>query len=197
MKKYLLALIPLACLGIADAEAIPITYTADLLGSLEDPPNASPGTGFASIVFDADALTMQVDASFQDLLSDVIAAHIHCCTAVPFAGNVGVATQVPTFIGFPTGTSGTYSRFFDMSDAASWNPSFISANGGTPQSATAALALGLAAGSAYFNIHTVEFGGGEIRGFLRPQATPEPSTMGLLAAMGLGALALARRKRRA
>ena len=53
----------------------------------------------------------------------------------------------------------------------------------------AALAAGLNAGQAYLNIHTSNFPGGEIRGFL----TPEPTTTLLLGA-GLVALGVARNK---
>jgi hypothetical protein len=49
----------------------------------------------------------------------------------------------------------------------------------------------LLAGNTYINFHTVEFGGGEIRGQLL--AVPEPGMFALLA-IGLGALVLARRR---
>ena len=109
--------------------------------------------------------------------------------------NVGVATQVPTFSGFPLGvTSGTYSELFDLTLASSWNPAFITANGGTTAAAEARLTPGLDQGQAYFNIHTSFRTGGEIRGFLAQ--VPEPGAIGLIV-LGLGALAAAARKRRA
>jgi hypothetical protein len=50
--------------------------------------------------------------------------------------------------------------------ASSYNPSFVTNNGGTPASAWAALRAGISAGKAYLNIHSTTFPGGEIRGFL-------------------------------
>ena len=88
-------------------------------------------------------------------------------------------------------TSGTYDSTFDTSLAATWNASYITANGGTPLGAEAALAAGLAAGKAYLNIHTTAFPGGEIRGFLQP--VPEPTGF-VLAAVGCGCILLMRRK---
>jgi len=54
----------------------------------------------------------------------------------------------------------------DLTQASSWNPAFVTANGGTVGGAEAALAAGLNAGHAYLNIHTTMFPGGEISGFL-------------------------------
>jgi len=69
-------------------------------------------------------------------------------------------------------TFGTYKNTLDLMDAASYNPAFITASGGTPASAEVALLAGLAAGKAYLNIHTTMFMGGEIRGFLTPVPGP-------------------------
>lgn len=173
-----------------------ITYTAQLSGPNESPPVASPGTGFAIIDFDATAHTLRVNETFSGLLGTTTASHIHCCLATPGIGNAGVATQVPTFAGFPLGvTGGTYQNTFDTLLAATWNPAFITANGGTPAGAEAALAGGLAAGTTYINIHTNLFPAGEIRGFLT-QATsgqaPEPGSIALMA-IAFGALGLTRR----
>ena len=68
-----------------------------------------PRTGFATVVYDDLAHTLSVDASFSGLLGTTTAAHIHAATAVPGVGTAGVATQTPSFVGFPLGvTSGTF-----------------------------------------------------------------------------------------
>jgi hypothetical protein len=104
----------------------PITLSTNLSGSAEDPPNASPGTGTAIVTFDDEAHTLRVQVDFSGLLGLTTVTHIHCCTAVPLAGNVGVATAVPTFPGFPAGVSaGTYDETFDTTLAATFNPAFV------------------------------------------------------------------------
>jgi len=86
-----------AALPAAAHEAV---YRAVLTGSSEIPPNASPGTGTALITVDFDLFTMEVQVSFADLIGTTTASHIHCCTATPGSGNVGVATVLPSFTGF-------------------------------------------------------------------------------------------------
>lgn len=173
------------------AQAAVLSFGVTLSGPAEDPPNASPGTGTGTIVLDTTAHTLSVDVTFSGLTAPTTAAHIHCCTATPFSGIAGVATQVPTFAGFPLGvTGGTYSHVFDTTLAATWNPAFVTANGGTPLGAEAALAAGLLAGRAYLNIHTEAFPRGEIRGF----AVPEPAALALFG-LGLASLGAAARKR--
>lgn len=170
-------------------------YTTLLDGSSEAPPNASPGTGMAKVTVDFDLVTMKVEASFSDLQGNVTAAHIHCCTALPGAGTIGVATTLPSFPDFPLGvTLGTYDHTFDMTDASSYNPAFITANGGTVSGAFNALVAGLDGGSAYANIHSNIFPGGEIRGFLT--LVPEPEAYAMLLA-GLAMIGVVARRRRA
>ena len=72
--------------------ASPITYIANLDGASESPANGSPGVGFATVIIDTIADTLYVSVAFQDLLGTTTASHIHCCTAAPLAGTVGVAT---------------------------------------------------------------------------------------------------------
>lgn len=172
--------------------AVPITFTADLTGPGEFPPNASPGTGDAVVIFDLDAHRLEVNATFSGLLGTTTASHIHCCTSLP-GGPAGVATQTPSFMGFPLGvTSGTYSHTFDTSLASSWNAAYITANGGSAATAEAAFAAGLLSGKAYFNIHTNLFPGGEIRGFLNQ--VPEPASIALMVVGLLGFAASRKRK---
>lgn len=156
-----------ALLGWPAAQAA--TYTAMLSGLNESPPNVSAGSGSGAAVLDTVAHTLRVTVVFSGLDGATTASHIHCCVAAP--GNVLVATMTPSFSGFPLGvTAGTYDQTFDTTQSGTWNPAFITANGGTPSGAEAALAAGMAAGQAYLNIHSTLFPGGEIRGFLAPQA---------------------------
>jgi hypothetical protein len=190
--RHALALLPLVLLLASTSRAQ--SFDVFLDGPSESPANASPGTGFGTVVFDSIAHTMTINLSFTGLLGTTSAAHIHAATTTPFAGTAVVATQTPSFVGFPLGvTSGAFSNSFDMTLASSFRAGFITANGGTPATAEAALIAAANTGRAYFNIHTTTFGGGEIRGFLVHSAAPEPATAAL-ALLGLGVLAY-RRKR--
>jgi hypothetical protein len=172
-------------------------FTANLSGPAESPPNASPGTGFGTVTLNTVLNTMRVQVSFSGLTGTTTASHIHSPVLVP-GGNAGVATQTPTFIGFPLGvTSGVYDQTFDLTASATYNPAFVTANGGTVTGARNALVSGISAGQAYLNIHTTTFGGGEIRGFLTAVA-PEPGSMALIGGLGLiGLPGLVARRRRA
>ncbi len=170
------------------------TFSAFLSGAQEDPPNPSPGTGEAIVTLDQFVNTMRVRVNFSGLIGTTTVAHIHCCTADPFVGNVGVATTTPTFPGFPAGvTSGAYDVTFDMLNLTSYRPGFVMDNGGTAASAFSALSAGMFAGKSYFNLHSTVYPGGEIRGFL--QVVPEPGTYALMAAGLLGLGVVSRRRR--
>lgn len=183
-----LALAALLAAAAPPCLAVQITTATPLAGSQENPPNASPGTGFAVVTLDTTAHQLRVSVNFSGLTSNTTMAHIHCCVNAP--ANVGVATTVPAFVGFPLGvTSGSLDQIYDTTQPAIWNPTFVTNNGGTPLGAEAALAAALAAGRAYFNIHTVNFPPGEIRGFLVPQQSPNIGSIPTLTEWGLIALA--------
>ncbi len=177
-----------AALLATAVQAEPITVYMSLSGGQEFPQNSSPGVGTALITYDDDADTLRVQAVFSGLIGTTTAAHIHCCLG-PSEQNVSVATELPSFTGFPLGvTSGTYDHTFDTSLDATWNPTFLAANGGA-EGAADALFAGLLARRAYLNIHTTEFRAGEIRGFVA-----EPASMLLIGIAALAGAALRRRR---
>lgn len=181
-----------AAAAVCATNASAQSYFANLTGPDESPPNASPGTGIAEVDFSLAAHTLHVHVDFSGLIGTTTASHIHAPTASPGTGIAGVATQTPSFVGFPLGvTSGTFDNNLDTTLASTWNSAFITANGGTPAGAEAALNASLAAGTAYLNIHTDAFPGGEIRGFLIP--VPEPATLGLVTTGGIMLLLRMRR----
>ena len=149
-----------------------------------------------TVVLDTIAQTIQINASFFDLTTPDVAAPIHCCG--PLGTNVGIATTLPSFAGFPLGvTQGTYlSPLFSLQDPTFYNPAFVMAEGGLAQ-AEATLISGIENEQAYFNVHTTTFAGGEIRTQLLLEGVPEPSTwaMMLTGFAGLGWLARLRRRK--
>jgi hypothetical protein len=186
-------IIAIAASLVAATSAIPanaatITYTT-LLG----PEVAgATGSGTATVTLDDVTNMLHIVASFTGLSGPTTVSHIHCCTATPGTGTVGVAVTPGTLPGFPAGvTSGAYDVTLNMLDPANYTGGFLTGAGGTAAGALAALLAGLDAGSAYFNVHTTAFPGGEIRGFLTQ--VPEPGTLALFGAC-LVAVGLIRRR---
>ena len=179
-----------AVLALATAaNAAPIHYQTSLSGPNEG--NASPGVGTATLDLDTATHLWTYHVDFSGLTGTTTASHTHAATAVAGTGTAGVATTTPSYTGFPLGvTSGTWDHVFDMTLASSYNPSYVSAHGGTTAQAELDLAQAIADGKAYLNIHSSTFGGGEIRGFL---VVPEPATALAVPAIA-GLMALRRRR---
>src|SRR5262245_55302225 len=175
-----------------------MTFGGILSGVNEVPPNNSPGAGSVAVVLDPTAETIQIIASFFGLTTPDMAAHIHCCQTMP-GTNVGVATTVPAFAGFPLGmTQGAYlSPVFSLEDPSFFNPAFVYMQGGLEQAATA-LIDGTEDGLTYFNLHPTQSPGGDLRTQLLPLGVVRAPIVGaglpglILACCGL--LALARRR---
>ena len=82
-------------LGLLYATVSPaamVTFFANLDGLQEVPPNASPATGFSTVLLDTDTNSITVNLEFQGLLGIQTAAHK--------AGPVRVPLPLGNFVGF-------------------------------------------------------------------------------------------------
>lgn len=144
------ALVALAAPGAllvsaSTASAATETYTTVFTAAQEVPSNASAGMGTATATLDTVTNDVTVNGTFSGLGSNATMAHIHG----PGAPGVNAAIQVTLTV--PNATSGA-----------------VTGNG----TLTAAQVNQLRTGLLYINIHTVNFGGGEIRGQLGVPSAP-------------------------
>jgi len=149
--RYVVALLALVSLAAASPVLADTGFTANLDAIQEVPTNGSTGTGTATLVLDAAQANLSYVVTFSGLTSNKTAAHIHGPAAPGFNAGVlhGLLNQTAA------ATSG-------------------SANG--VWAIPAANVTQLFNGQLYVNVHTVNFGGGEIRGQILGSPTAANST---------------------
>jgi hypothetical protein len=174
MKTLVFALALSASLSLAQAQS----FTASL-NAAQDGGGGRSGTGYVTLTLTGNALSLS--GSFSGLSTNMTLGHIHGPAAPGFNASVvydlvgpGILTGVGT-------TSGTYSGTVNLIP----NP--------TGYTTIAQQITDLNNGLWYLNIHSVTFGGGEIRGQILP--IPEPGALAL-AALGVGATIYSVRRRR-
>ena len=188
MKRTLLTILTVC--GIASAHAALFEYSLSLT-----PVPGGSGTGSGSVLYDDVAHSLDLDVSWSGLSGNTTASHIHLPTSAPFTGTAGVVLTPGTLPGFPSGvTSGSYQTTLDLTSSATYPAAFITSSGGTAADAEAAVIASFNEGTAYWNIHTSTFGGGEINGFLT--AVPEPSSLALVGLGVVGMILRVRSRRR-
>jgi glucose/arabinose dehydrogenase len=121
-----------------------VPFSALLSGANERPaPITTDGEGFGLFRLEGNSLTFTI--TYRNLGSEARMAHIHGPS--PASGSAGVLLDLAPFHNGPFGTSGSFSGTLVLSDAHKAH---------------------LLGGRTYVNIHTVNHGGGEIRGQIAP-----------------------------
>lgn len=133
----------------------PIQYAASLRGSNENPANSSTAFGSSLVTFDSVNSTIAFEVNTSGIASPT-ASHIH-------RGSAG--TNGPVIINFATGPTGFQGG--RVSGSGSLTGGAIPSSSLTPADLTGLSTAGTANGF-YVNVHSVAFGGGEIRGQLVP-----------------------------
>jgi hypothetical protein len=145
--RRVLSLIALLLLVSVPAVNAQVTMGAVLTGGQETPPNTSPAFGNATVVVDASHTSVTVSMTVTKLTSAVTAAHIH-----------GEAPE-----GVPAGVE------LNLNPATNLVGNKLNATYTVPQSFGDELAA--RPQTHYVNVHTTQFGGGEIRGQLAAVGT--------------------------
>ncbi len=146
------------------ADEATMSIHAKLTGFQEVPPKLSPGSGHFEATVSGSSLTYTL--TYTKLSSPVFMAHIHF--AQP-AVNGGIflwlcgSTAAPGPAGTPTcpANGGTVSRTVTAADIQAVSGQNLAAG-----DFAGALSI-ISSGDAYVNVHTINYGGGEIRGAVK------------------------------
>ncbi|HET7716261.1 MAG TPA: CHRD domain-containing protein [Bauldia sp.] len=125
---------------VSPASAETVTYTAELSGKSEVPPNDSQGTGSVEATYDTESKMLNWTITYSNLTGEATAAHFHGPAAA--GANAGPVVPIEGSVASPIKGSATL---------------------------TDAQAADLGAGMWYFNIHTAQYPDGELRGQLAKQ----------------------------
>jgi hypothetical protein len=139
--------------AVTAQNARPVVFSAHLTASQEAPnPPTSAGIGAGVFVLSADHTHLDYAFSFAGLTSPVILAHFHNAS---FGSSGGVVRTICSGACPAAGTliTGTWAS----TDS---------------EPLTSAMVTALLQGQIYVNVHTANFGGGEIRGQVIPLSVP-------------------------
>ena len=153
---------------IYDVSATALPGNEVVTGSNPDPDGVSNGSADVTGTYDAATNMLTVSVTYTNLTSDLTMAHLHLNAA---GSNGGVIHNFFPMGGPtpPTGLSGTFSGTFTV----------------LPGNETALLNSGV-----YINLHTVDFGAGELRDQLGLTFVSVVPTMGQWGMIALGLLLL-------
>lgn len=161
VRAMVLAVAAVTGFSACESDDDDLQFAATLSGANENPANASTATGSFSATIDDDNV-MSYTLTFTGLASNITMAHIHGPTTTPGSNaNVGI------LLDFSTGgrvlpvtvTAGTATGTVNLNTV-------VLTNAAVDGDSLKALMLN---GNAYVNVHTVNLGGGEIRGQITRQ----------------------------
>lgn len=194
MKKQLAAaaLVALAAAPMA-ANAVVYQFNATLSAANELHAVNSPATGLATLSYDTADNTYDFSMAVFDLTATASAFHIHGAATATETATVRIGLDASPFVNLKVG--GTLLVGGNNVTAPASIPATPSSatNAGHPSMSFLQMLQG---GLAYVNVHTSNFGAGEVRGqLLQVAVVPEPGTYALMLG-GIAAIGLLARRRR-